>query len=42
MIKAYCLEAQRYGEAPLPIGIPTRQITVLLNPASNGGYETFT
>lgn len=38
MIRRYCEEARTYGEVPLPIGAPNRQITVVLNPASNGGY----
>ncbi len=35
MIKSYCEEAKRYGDVPLPIGSSVRQITVILNPASN-------
>lgn len=37
LIASYCEESKRYGDAPLPIGIPARQITVILNPAANGG-----
>lgn len=39
LIKSYCEEAQRFGDVPSPVGTTARQITVLLNPASNGGYE---
>lgn len=38
MLKLYCEEAKTFGDAPLPIGVPVRQITVVLNPASNDGY----
>lgn len=37
MLKRYCEEAKSYGDVPIPIGAPLRQITVMLNPASNGG-----
>ncbi|XP_046643063.1 acylglycerol kinase, mitochondrial-like [Daphnia pulicaria] len=37
MLRLYCEEAKSYGDVPLPIGLPARQITVVLNPASNGG-----
>ncbi|XP_057371062.1 acylglycerol kinase, mitochondrial-like [Daphnia carinata] len=37
MLKLYCEEAKTFGDAPLPIGAPVRQITVVLNPASNDG-----
>ena len=39
LIKSYCEEAQSFGDVPSPVGTTARQITVLLNPASNGGYE---
>lgn len=38
MLRLYCEEAKAYGDVPLPIGATVRQITVVLNPASNGGY----
>ena len=37
MMRLYCEEARNYGDVQLPIGVPARQITVVLNPASNGG-----
>lgn len=37
LIKSYCEEAQSFGDVPSPVGTTARQITVLLNPASNGG-----
>ena len=37
MLRLYCEEAKSYGDVPLPVGLPARQITVVLNPASNGG-----
>ncbi len=37
LLRLYCEEAKSYGEVPLPIGAQARQITVMLNPASNGG-----
>lgn len=40
MLRLYCEEAKSYGDVPLPIGLPARQITVVLNPASNGGCCT--
>ena len=36
-MRLYCEEARNYGDVQLPIGVPARQITVVLNPASNGG-----
>ncbi|XP_013780224.1 acylglycerol kinase, mitochondrial-like [Limulus polyphemus] len=37
LMRAYCEEARKYGEEPLPIGSKPRHITVILNPTSKDG-----
>ena len=37
LIKSYCLEAKKYGDQPQAVGAPSRHVTVVLNPAANGG-----
>lgn len=35
MMRAYCEEAIKYGEVPVPSTLKPRNITVILNPAAN-------
>ncbi|XP_046387608.1 acylglycerol kinase, mitochondrial [Ischnura elegans] len=35
LMRAYCEEAAKFGEVPLPVGVKPRHITVILNPAAN-------
>ncbi|XP_076035097.1 acylglycerol kinase-like protein Mulk [Oratosquilla oratoria] len=37
MMRNYCLQAQKYGNMPSPLGEKERHITVLLNPAASEG-----
>ncbi|KAG8230401.1 hypothetical protein J437_LFUL010202 [Ladona fulva] len=35
LMRAYCEEAAKFGDLPLPIGVKPRHITIILNPAAN-------
>lgn len=36
IMRAYCKEAQEYGEQICPQGVPPRHVTVIVNPRTKG------